>query len=158
MVMPERVVDVLEAVEVQDEDSHQPVIGACASERGRETVVKVRAVGQPGERVVGRLVLVDDRLPPAEFDGYQRYPQQGNQPDVVGGDHQKDRHQCHQDDGARELEGEVGAHVVERARPIGESGRGQAAVLASITFTTRNVPIAATTAGVWAASRYSRPP
>ena len=50
--VPERVVDGLEAVEVEHEDPDVDVLALPAGERVREPVERESAVGQPGERVV----------------------------------------------------------------------------------------------------------
>ena len=59
-VVAERVVDLLEAVEVHDQHGHAAAV-AAARPRGRvlDAVAEQRAVGQAGERVVQRLVLVE---------------------------------------------------------------------------------------------------
>ena len=56
--MPECVVDVLEPIEVDEEHS-----GALAAlDRRLEPSLKQGAVGEPGQRVVGRLVFGDGDL------------------------------------------------------------------------------------------------
>ena len=62
--MAERVVDLLEAVEVHDHHGRGHVVAARRGERLTDAVVEERAVGQVRERVVERLVLVDLRLLP----------------------------------------------------------------------------------------------
>jgi hypothetical protein len=62
--MAERVVDLLEAVEVHDHHGRGHVVAARRRERLADAVVEERAVGEVRERVVERLVLVDLRLVP----------------------------------------------------------------------------------------------
>jgi len=54
----ERIVDLLEAVEIEHQDSDAGVGAASAMQRLADAVVEERAVREPGERVVQRLVLV----------------------------------------------------------------------------------------------------
>ncbi|MFO1197970.1 MAG: hypothetical protein U1E86_13480 [Burkholderiaceae bacterium] len=55
--MAERVVDRLEAVEVDEDDRDAPIVPARQRERARQPVVQVLPVGQLGERVVQRQEL-----------------------------------------------------------------------------------------------------
>jgi len=60
--VPERVVHVLEPVEVDDEDRDAALVALSREERLLRPVVEERPVGQAGERVVQRLELVLLRL------------------------------------------------------------------------------------------------
>ncbi len=62
--MAERVIDLLEAVEVHDHHGRGHVVAAGRGERVTDAVVEERAVGQVRERVVERLVLVHLGLVP----------------------------------------------------------------------------------------------
>jgi hypothetical protein len=53
-VVAERVVDHLEAVEVEQEDGRRRAAAAHARERAREAVAEQLAIRQPGQRVVQR--------------------------------------------------------------------------------------------------------
>jgi hypothetical protein len=57
--MPERVVDLLEAIEVHDHHGDPDVLTAGNGEGLPDPVVEERSVRQVGERVVERLMLVD---------------------------------------------------------------------------------------------------
>ena len=54
-LVPEGVVDGLEAVEVEEQQRQQPRVPAQPVQPGLEVLAQQRAVGQPGERVVQRL-------------------------------------------------------------------------------------------------------
>ena len=56
-VVAERVVDVLEAIEVEQKDAKHRLVAARAEQRLPQTVAEQRAVGQSGQRIVQRLVL-----------------------------------------------------------------------------------------------------
>jgi len=56
-VMPERVVDVLEVVHVEEQHRNGHAIAPLAGQRVLDAVAQQRAVGQAGERVVEGLVL-----------------------------------------------------------------------------------------------------
>jgi hypothetical protein len=55
--VPERVVDELEAVEVEEEDGGRRSASSAVVQGERETIHEQRAIRQPGERVVQRLAL-----------------------------------------------------------------------------------------------------
>ena len=120
VVVAERVVDLLEAVEVHQQHADLAAAQLGGREGAAHALVQLRAVGQAGERVVVGLMGVDDRLPAAELNRRQRQPQQRDQSKVVGGQHQDDRHESHEDHRHRQLEAEVGADVGERAGAMGQ--------------------------------------
>ena len=68
--MAERVVDVLEVVEVHEQDREAGRRSAAPHERVREAVDEQDAVRQAGERIVQRLVakLILQALPVADVD------------------------------------------------------------------------------------------
>ena len=123
VMVAERVVDLLEPVQVHHQHADLALAGGRLLQRGGEARVQVRAVGQAGERVVRRLVLVEHRLTAAELDRDERDPQQRDQRQVVVRDHEHRGHECEQHRGGHHLEDEVGAHRGERADAAGERGR-----------------------------------
>ena len=85
-----------------------------------DAVAEQHAVGQAGERVVQRLVLLGDRLAAAAVDGQQRQEQQRQDGErEVGGDHEHGR-EPEQQAGGRGLQEEVGREVAQEADLLGE--------------------------------------
>ena len=60
--MAEPVVDVLEAVQVEEEHRHEPGVAGDPRQREFEPVEKERAVRQAGQLVVQRAMAEDGRL------------------------------------------------------------------------------------------------
>jgi hypothetical protein len=96
-VVPERVVDLLEVVEVHQHHAAARAGPARGPDRLLDAVAEQDAVGQPGERVVDGLVLLGDRGAPAAVDREQRQEQQRHERQrVVGGEHDDRREPEHQ--------------------------------------------------------------
>jgi hypothetical protein len=96
----------------------------------RRPVAEQLAVGQAGERVVERLVLLRDRLATAAVDGEDRQEEQHDRRQrEVRGQHD-DRGQAEHEPVDRRLEEQVAGHVLEDADALGERdhGRDQAGV------------------------------
>jgi hypothetical protein len=96
VVVAERVVDLLEVIEVHDHH-HSGLAGApsCA-DRLVDPVAEQLAVREPGEGVMERLVLLGDRLAAAAVDGEQRQEQQRDRRQAeVGGEHRDRREAEH---------------------------------------------------------------
>ncbi len=79
--MTERVVDLLEAIEVEQRHRHRPAAQALARQGTGESLKEQRAVGQPRERVIARQPIVLPRLAAqrargAGDDAKQHRPQQ----------------------------------------------------------------------------------
>ena len=92
-MVAERVVDLLEVVEVDQHHGGDAIGAAAGVEHLLDAVAEQRAVRQAGERVVQRLVLLGDRLAAAAVDGEQRQEQQRHrrQREVGGeGDHRRE--------------------------------------------------------------------
>ena len=106
VVVAERVVDLLEVVEVHEHHGGRVSRRAAARSACCDAVAEQHAVRQAGERVVERLVLLGDRLAPAAVDGQQRQDEQRQHGErEVGGDHQH-RREAEQQAGGRGLEEE----------------------------------------------------
>ena len=115
VVVAERVVDLLEVVEVHDHHREAAVAALGGAQRLLDAVAEQHAVGQAGERVVQRLVLLGDRLAAAAVDGQQRQEQQRQDGErEVGGDHEHGR-EPEQQAGGRRLQEEVGREVAQEA-------------------------------------------
>ncbi|HST39173.1 MAG TPA: hypothetical protein VLK58_06680, partial [Conexibacter sp.] len=115
VVMTERVVDLLEVVEVHDHHREAAVAALGGAQRLLDAVAEQHAVGQAGERVVQRLVFLGDRLATAAMDGQQRQEQQRQDGErEVGGDHEH-RREAEQQAGGRGLQEEVGREVAQEA-------------------------------------------
>ncbi len=97
-VVAERVVDLLEVVEVDQHHRGGAIPAAAGADHLLDAVAEQRAVRQAGERVVERLVLLGDRLAATAVDGEQRQEEQrhGRQGEVGGeGDHRREaQHQA----------------------------------------------------------------
>ena len=120
MVVAERVVDLLEVVEVHDHHGEAAVAALGGAHALLDAVAEQHAVRQAGERVVQRLVLLGDRLAAAAVDGQQRQEQQRQDGErEVGGDHE-DRREAEQQAGGRGLQEEVGGEVAQEADLLGE--------------------------------------
>src|SRR2546427_1229214 len=81
--MSERVVDLLEAVEIDDEDTDAIAAPSCSEQRLPAPVEIQRAIGQPGQAVMQREILRLGRVPPQAFrrardDREERGPQECN--------------------------------------------------------------------------------
>ena len=118
--MPERLVELLEAVKPDDQHT-DPAAGAIRpAQRLTERARQVHAVRQPGERIRARQLLVDDRLAAAELDRHQWDPQQREQPEVIVGGREDNRHKRDEHGRGPSVEGEIRAH-----RPSADRCRGR---------------------------------
>ena len=123
VVMAERVVDLLEVVEVHDHHGRAAVAALGGAHGLLDAVAEQHAVREAGERVVQRLVLLGDRLAAAAVDRQQRQEQQRQHGErEVGGDHEH-RREAEQQAGGRGLEEEVGGEVAPEADALGERDR-----------------------------------
>ena len=123
VVMAERVVDLLEVVEVHDHHGRAAVAALGGAHGLLDAVAEQHAVREAGERVVQRLVLLGDRLAAAAVDREQRQEQQRQHGErEVGGDHEH-RREPEQQAGGRGLEEEVGGEVAPEADALGERDR-----------------------------------
>ena len=92
-VVAERVVDLLEVIEVDQHDGRRTIRAAAGVHDLLDLVAEERPVRQSCEGVVDRLVLLGDRLPASSVDGEQRQEQQRHrrQGEVGGeGDHRRE--------------------------------------------------------------------
>ena len=137
-VMAERVVDLLEVVEVHDHH-HGGLAAAAAGADGLvDAVAEQLAVRQAGERVVERLVLLGDRLAAAAVDGEDRQEEQRDRRQAeVGGEHD-DRREAEHQAVDRGLEEEVAHEVARRPRC---AGRARSRSTTRTVLTMKNVPI-----------------
>ncbi len=123
VVMAECVVDLLEAVEV---DQQQPTGPQLASlERAAHGVPEPAAVGQLGQAVVGGLMLGRgraNRLKPRGVDTDQRREQQRVELRAVVQDGVDDGREAEEHRPDREAEREVGTHSAQERRPLVEGG------------------------------------
>ena len=105
VVVAERVVDLLEVVEVHQHHGDD-VAGALAGrDRLVDAVAEQHAIRQVGQRVVERLVLLGDRVAAAAVDGVQRQEQQDDRGQrEVGDDHEHRAQAAQQHAGGRRLE------------------------------------------------------
>ena len=129
-LMAERVVDLLEAVEI-DEDDGQP--GPVAPGPGDvlvEAIGEREPVGQVGERVVAGLEVLLDGHRGAAVHGDHRQQEEGQQDHAALGHHEDDGGQGQQHPVRRDLPGQGGADVAEDAQsPMdGHDRADQAAV------------------------------
>ena len=120
LVVAERVVDVLEAVEVDEDDRERAAVAVARRERLLEPVAQQGAVGQAGERVVERVVLVLDGAAagPVEREERQAEQRQRRERELRGDDH--DRAEAEQDAHGRGLHLQVRAEVPEEVRVLGQ--------------------------------------
>ena len=124
-VVAERVVDLLEVVEVHQHHHRGVAVAASGAERLVDAVAEQLAVGQAGERVMQRLVLLRDRLPAAAVDGEDRQEEQDDRRQrEVRGQHD-DRGQAEHQAVDRGLEEQVARHVLEDADALGERDHGR---------------------------------
>ena len=105
--MSERVVDLLEAVEVHQQ--HRATL--ALADRGRDRVVERQPVGQTRQRVVPCGVLAACALPDRVVDREHRRQEQGQQQRRVGHCRDHDRRQEQQHAGGDENEEKVVAQV-----------------------------------------------
>ncbi len=92
-MVAERVVDLLEVIEVDQHDGRRTIRAAAGVDDLLDLVPEERPVRQPCQRVVDGLVLLGDRLPAASVDGEQWQEQQRHrwQGEVGGeGDHRRE--------------------------------------------------------------------
>ena len=90
--MAERVVDLLEAVEVHEHDRGAVAAPLGGAERDLGPVAEHHPVGQVGQRVLEREALADDRLPAGAVDRDERQDEQRQRGGaVVDGEHRKRR-------------------------------------------------------------------
>ena len=121
--MPERLVELLEAVKPDDQHT-DPTAGAIRpAQRLTQRARQLHAVRQPGERIRARLLLIDDRLAAAELDRHQWDPQQREQPEVIVGGREDHRHKRDEHDRGPSVEGEIGAHRRKRIDAVGQRRR-----------------------------------
>ena len=112
-VVAERVVDLLEVVEIHDHHDRVLAVAAASADGLIDAVAEQLAVRQAGERVVQRLVLLRDRLAAAAVDGEDRQEEQRDRRQrEVGGEHD-DRRQAEHQAVDRGLEEQVAHHVAE---------------------------------------------
>ena len=130
-VVAERVVDLLEVVEVDQHHGRGDVRAAAGGDRLLDAVAEERAVGEPGQRVVQRLVLLRDRGAAAAVDREERQQQQQQRGQRELGRQHHDRREAEQQAGGRGLEeqvvGEVAPEVDDALRER-DDGRDQRAV------------------------------
>ena len=119
----EAVVDLLEAVEVHDHHRQTASVAGALPHRLLRHHPEVGAVGQPGERVVQGVVVIQDGARAAEVHRGEREEDQRQQGEAeVGGHHHHGRKaQEHRRGGG--LEDEVVAQVADDRRPVGERAR-----------------------------------
>ena len=111
--VPERVVDGLEVVEVDDHQRDLLAVPGGVHPR-LEALAEREAVRQPGEGVVHRAVGVARGLARADVDGQERQPAQRHEREVRLGRGRHDRGEREHEAGRDHLEGEVGAEVADR--------------------------------------------
>ena len=124
VVVAERVVDLLEAVEVHEHHRDARAVALGGEDRLGGAVAEQRAVGQPGEVVVQRAVLVHDRVAAALVDRGERQGEQRDQQRVAAGDDDHDRAHAEQHRGRGGLEDEVAHEVGEHPLALGQRPRG----------------------------------
>ena len=96
-VMAERVVDLLEVVEIHDHDHGGVAVAAAGADGLVDPVAEQLAVREAGERVVQRLVLLGDRFPSTAVDGEDRQEEQRDRRQrEVGGEDDDRREPEHQ--------------------------------------------------------------
>ena len=130
-VVAERVVDLLEVVEVDQHHGRGDVRAAAGGDRLLDAVAEERAVGQAGQRVVQRLVLLGDRRAPAAVDGEERQQQQQQRGQAELGGQHDDGREAEQQAGGRGLEEEVVGQVaaeLDDALRERDDGRDERAV------------------------------
>ncbi len=121
--MAERLVELLVAREADEQHADLLPAPVVALRGDLQRAGQVLAVGQPGDPVVPRLVVVDDRLAAAELDRHQRDAEQRDEPEVVVRRHQDHRDERGQHHGPPCVQPEVRAHRVQRPDPACERGR-----------------------------------
>ncbi len=120
MVVAQGVVDVLEAVEVEQQDAHPRALSAGGGDRLLGAVVEEHAVGQVGEPVVQRLVLAEPGVAARPVDREQGHDEQRHEEQAVHrGGHHEWRVADEQGRGPG-LEAEVLAQEDEHGRPLGK--------------------------------------
>ena len=117
-----RVVDLLEAVEV-DHDDAEAGVGAAAAHRLLGAHREEGPVGQAGEGVVQGLMVVQRGLPAAEVDRTDRQHQQQDQERAEVGGHDHHGREADQHRGRRGLEAEVVPEVPEEGVLVGQGRR-----------------------------------
>ena len=119
-MVAERVVDVLEAVQVDEDDRERAAVAVARGERLLEPVAQQGAVGQAGERVVERVVLVLHRAAAGPVEGEERQAEQRQrrERELRGDDH--DGAEAEQDADGRGLHLQVRAEVPEEVRVLGQ--------------------------------------
>ena len=110
-VVAERVVDLLEVVEVDQHHGRGDVRAAAGGDRLLDAVAEERAVGQAGERVVQRLVLLGDRGAAAAVDREERQQEQQQRRQAELGGQHDDRREAEQHAGRGGLEEQVVGQV-----------------------------------------------
>ena len=130
-VVAERVVDLLEVVEVDQHHGRGDVRAAPGGDRLLDAVAEERAVGQAGERVVQRLVLLGDRRAAAAVHGQERQQQQQQRGQAELRRQHHDGGEAEQHAGGRGLEeqvvGQVAAELDDALRER-DDGRDERAV------------------------------
>ena len=117
--MAKRVVDLLEAVEVDHDDAEAAVL-AEAAHRLLGAHCEEGPVGQAGQRVVQRLVVVQRGLPAAEVDGTDRQHQHQDQEGTEVGGHDHHGREADEHGGRRSLEAKVVPEVSEEGVLVGQ--------------------------------------
>ena len=97
VVVAERVVDVLEAVEVDQQQAGPLAVLEPVAERGGGGVLEAGAIWQTGERIVASRVVAAFALPDGAVAREHRSDEQRDEEDRVGGgrDHERRDHQQH---------------------------------------------------------------
>ena len=115
--MAEGVVDVLEPIEVHHQQPDQLVVLVRAGQRRAGAVAQQRAVREPGEVVVPRLMLSDARVAARAVDGEQRQRDQRQQQRLLMAHGEHERRQSEHQRRGHGLEGEVLAQVLADRAP-----------------------------------------
>ena len=113
----------LKRVEPDHQHADLRALAPRAVQRALEHARDVLAVGEPGDAVVARLVLVDHRLAAAELDRHERDPDQRQQPQAVVGGDEDPGHERHEHDRPPGVQQQVAAHHQPRADPARERRR-----------------------------------
>ena len=140
-VMAERVVDLLEVIEVHDHHHGRLAAAARRVDGLVDAVAEEFAVRQAREGVMERLVLLGDRVASAAVHGVERQEQQGDRRQEEIGGEQDDGREAEQQAAGRDRVEEVAHQVAQDLRAL--DGAITAATMT--VFTTKNVPMASMT-------------
>ena len=130
MVVAERVVDLLEAVEVDQHHGEPPHRRGSVERLLRTRSANSSRFGQAREGVVQRLVLVGRRVALDLPDREQRQHEHHNQREVEVGDDDDDRREAQEDRRCQRLEAEVAAKASRngQVQPQSRGGAGEKVV------------------------------